>query len=253
MADRNQVTRYLDSRLKIDSFKDFCPNGLQIEGKQKLNKLIVGVTANQALIDSALERNADGIIVHHGLFWKGDSYPLVGIKRNRIKPLLEQDINLWAYHLPLDCHLELGNNVQLAKLLGLKNIVSYEVDGVADLLWLGELSDEQNVQQFSEQIKNKLNHQPLYLGNGVQQKITTIAWCSGAAQKYIVQAKALGADLFFSGEVSEQTTHLAHELDIHYLACGHHATERYGVQALANELKQKFQLMIDYVDIVNPV
>lgn len=253
MIERDQLSKFVATTLNTHAFKDYCPNGLQVEGKRQINKLVVGVTACQALIDAAIEEQADGILVHHGLFWKGDPQPLVGHKQRRIKALLSQDINLWGYHLPLDCHPELGNNAQLAARLPVKNVTSYPIDGIDDLLWCGQLQPALSVQNLSKLIERKLEHKPLYLGGDQEQLVTKIAWCSGAAHKYIEQAKALGAELFLSGEVSEQTLHLAKELDIHYLACGHHATERYGVQALAEVLSRQFDIETIFIDIPNPV
>lgn len=253
MVVRSELNKYLNSLLDVSNFKDYCPNGLQIEGKNEVKKIITGVTACQELIDLAILEKADAIIVHHGLFWQGDQYPLVGINKKRIKALLENDINLWAYHLPLDCHKTLGNNAQLAKLFELTDLQSFAVKGVDNLLWQAKLQKPQTAQQIQKQLAISLNRAPLYLGVDPIREINSIAWCSGAAQKYIVEAKELGADLYFSGEVSEQTMHLAKELGIHYLACGHHATESLGIQELAKDLQEKYSIEHKFIDIHNPV
>ncbi len=253
MVLRPELNNYLNNLLDVSNFKDYCPNGLQVEGKNEIRKIVSGVTACQELIDRAIEEKADAIIVHHGLFWQGDDYPIVGMNRKRIKALLEHNINLWSYHLPLDCHITLGNNAQLAKHLELTELQSYDVNGVKNLLWQAKLPKTMTIKQLQSQLATILQRQPLYLGNAKSQNINSIAWCSGGAQKYIVNAKELGVDLYFSGEVSESTLHLAKELDIHYLVCGHHATESFGVQALARDLQKKFSISHKFIDIKNPI
>lgn len=239
--------------LKVSRFKDYCPNGLQVEGKPEIKRILLGVTACQALIDVAVERQMDAIIVHHGLFWKGDSQALLGINKKRIKSLLTHDINLYAYHLPLDCHEGVGNNAQIAKELPVTNIRSHSVGGIEQLLWTADLITPQTIDSFHKILDVRFNQKTLYLGQGGRERIKKIAWCSGGAQKYIIDAKALGAEVYFSGEVSEQTMHLAKEHGIHYFSCGHHATERFGVQALAEHLKREFSVQCVYYDVYNPV
>ena len=250
---RDELNDYLNKCLIPSTFNDYCPNGLQVEGSDKIQRIILGVTVCQALIDEAVIKKADAIIVHHGLFWQGEPYPIIGMKKKRLQKLLNNDISLWGYHLPLDCHPTLGNNAQISGTLTLSNIQSHAVSGVNDLLWTGTLLETQTVASIKNTLANVFERTPLYLGNGQAETVTNIAWCSGAAQKYIVEAKSLGAQLYFSGEVSEQTMHLAKELGIHYLACGHHATERYGVKALAKKIEQKFSIECEYIDIDNPV
>lgn len=247
------LVEHLDVLLNVSQFKDYGPNGLQVEGKSTIKHIVVGVTACQALIDAAAIKKADAIIVHHGLFWQGEPQPIMGVKKNRLKLLLENDINLFGYHLPLDCHETLGNNAQISQLVPLVNTASHCIGGVNDLLWTAQLTKPQRVDELQAKLDGVFGRQSLYLGNDASAIIENIAWCSGAAQKYIVEAKQLGADLYFSGEVSEQTMHQAKEYDIHYLACGHHATERYGIKALAKHLEEKFSISTEFIDINNPV
>ncbi len=241
---------YLDDLLEVNRYQDYAPNGLQVEGTGSIQKIITGVTACQALIDAAIEQNADAILVHHGYFWKNESQVITGIKQKRIKALLDNNINLIGYHLPLDGHVELGNNAQLAKLWQLEDITP--ADKNEGLVRLGRLKSSINIQDFIDQVEHSLDRLPLHLPGGPQQ-VQTIAWCSGGAQGYIEQAIEWGADVYISGEVSEQTTHIARENAIHYLAAGHHATERLGVKSLGEHLQSKFGLEVLFVDITNPV
>lgn len=247
---RQEMLDYLQDFLAVDSYKDYAPNGLQVEGTPEINKIIFGVTASQALIDKAIELQADAILVHHGYFWRSEKPEITGMKYQRIKKLIDNKINLLAYHLPLDGHPELGNNAQLGKLLGILDATpTYAAEG---LVRLGNLSKPMPIADFIELVANKLERQPLHLKGG-KDLVETIAWCSGAAQGYIEQAMEWGADLYFSGEVSEQTTHQALEGGIHYLAAGHHATETLGVKALAEHLQDKFAVECIFVDCPNPV
>lgn len=244
---RQDLMAYLHEFLQVNDYKDYAPNGLQVEGKAEIKRIVTGVTACQALIDAAIARHADAILVHHGYFWKSEPVEIVGFKQKRIKSLLAHDINLLAYHLPLDGHAELGNNAMLGKLWKLKDITPQP-----GLLRLGKLPEAQSISDFIETVSHSLNRPALHLPGG-PEKVQTVAWCSGGAQGYIDQAIAWGADVYISGEVSEQTTHLAAEGGIHYLAAGHHATERLGVLALGEHLAQKFRLEVVFVDIANPV
>lgn len=253
MVQRKELVDYLQCFLNVDDFKDYCPNGLQVEGCSEINHIVAGVTASQALIDQAVEQNADAILVHHGYFWRGESEPVVGIKQKRIKTLLQADINLLAYHLPLDAHPQLGNNAQLARQLGIEDAVSRKHNGVNDLLWEASLKQSMNAVELGQLLQLRLGRSALWLPSTSNQRIKRLVWCSGGAQSYIEMAAAMGADAYISGEVSEQTTHLAKELDIHYFAAGHHATERYGVQALAAHLAEKFDISYQFIDIENPV
>ena len=240
---------YLNTLLQPERFSDYCPNGLQVEGKQEINKIVTGVTASMALLQAAHKANADAVLVHHGYFWRGEALPIIGIKKRRIQFLLQHDINLFAYHLPLDAHAELGNNVMLAKRLGLT------VTGRAgdkDMLLLAELNQPQTLQALVETIARKLQRTPQVIGE-LSQPIKRIALCTGAAQGYIEQAVEAGADVYISGEISEQTVHVARESGMSYISAGHHATERYGIQALGAHLAQKFDLQHQFIDIDNPV
>lgn len=253
MIQRKELVDYLHDFLKVSDFKDYCPNGLQVEGSAEIKHIVAGVTASQSLVDKAIEENADAVLVHHGYFWKGESAEIVGIKQRRIKALLQADINLLAYHLPLDAHTELGNNAQLAKVLGIEHATSQNLNGINDLLWQGALNSALAANEFAELLEERLGRQALWLPSKSNKPIKTVAWCTGGAQSYIDEAANLEVDAYISGEVSEQTTHLAQELDIHYFAAGHHATERYGVQALAIHLSEKFDVSCQFIDIDNPV
>ena len=243
------LIHYLNTLLQAERFSDYCPNGLQVEGKQEINKIVTGVSASMALLQAAAEANADAVLVHHGYFWRGEALPIIGIKKRRIQFLLQHDINLFAYHLPLDAHAELGNNVMLAKRLGLT------VTGRAgdkEMLLLAELNQPQTLQTLVETIARKLQRTPQVIGD-LSQPIKRIALCTGAAQGYIEQALEAGADVYISGEISEQTVHVAIESGMSYISAGHHATERYGIQALGTHLAQKFDLQHQFIDIDNPV
>jgi dinuclear metal center YbgI/SA1388 family protein len=247
MIKRADLVTYCDDYLDIGIFKDYCPNGLQVEGKESIKKIVSGVTANQALIDAAIEQRADLLLVHHGFFWKGEEPVLTGIKKRRLKALLQNDMNLLAYHLPLDANKSLGNNVLLAKKLGIKPQQYFSTNEIALL----GIIEKQSGEEFRQYISEVLNREPLHIT--ADSMISTVALCTGAAQSYINQAIDLGVDAFISGEVSENTWHIAKENNIHYFAAGHHATERYGVQALGEHLAAKFSLEHIFIDIDNPI
>lgn len=246
MAELDQIVRHCDQLLEPGGFDDYCPNGLQVEGGAEVERIVSGVTASQALIEAAIAAGADAILVHHGYFWRGEAPSLIGMKARRIKALMRADISLIAYHLPLDAHPDLGNNCQLGLRLGLE-------DGAAvqGLLWGAELATPLPPADLGERIQTALGRAPLIIG--ATSVVRRIAWCTGGAQGMIVEAAELGFDAFISGEVSEQTVHQARELGISYFAAGHHATERYGVQALGNALAERFSLHHEFVDIDNPV
>jgi dinuclear metal center YbgI/SA1388 family protein len=243
------LNNYLNTLLQPERFSDYCPNGLQVEGKPEINKIVTGVTASYALLEAALQANADAVLVHHGYFWRGEALAITGIKKRRIQFLLQHDINLFAYHLPLDMHAELGNNVMLAKQLGLV-VTSWA--GEKNSLALVELNAPQTLKEFAANIEAKLNRKPQVIGDLIKP-IKRIALCTGAAQGYIEQALEAGADVYISGEISEQTVHVARESGMSYISAGHHATERYGIQALGEHLAQKFGLMHEFIDSENPV
>ena len=253
MARLNEIVEYCNGFLSINDFEDYCPNGLQVEGKAEIKKIIVGVTACQALLEQAILHNADAVLVHHGYFWKGESAEITGLKRRRIACLLNHDVSLLAYHLPLDAHNEVGNNVTLAQQLGIEITGCISQGPLKGLLWQGQFSEAMTAQQVAVLLEEKLNRTPLHLPSSSHKTIKTLAWCSGGAQAYIEQAAALGVDAYMSGEVSEQTFHLAKELDLHYFSAGHHATESFGVQALGQHLSEKFQLSVEFINIDNPV
>ncbi|GGI90752.1 GTP cyclohydrolase 1 type 2 [Shewanella hanedai] len=248
---RTELSQYLSDFLQISKYKDYAPNGLQVEGKTEISTIVTGVTACQALIDQAIALEADAILVHHGFFWKGEAQVITGMKQRRIKSLLNNDINLFGYHLPLDGHPMLGNNAELARQL---DIVGAEaVEGVAQgLIWQGRLDKPITAKAFSARLNQVLDRCALHIGNE-DELIDTLAWCTGGAQDYIDIAADLGVDAFISGEVSERTYHSAIELGIHYFSAGHHATERYGIQALGEHLAREFNLEHHFVDINNPV
>jgi dinuclear metal center YbgI/SA1388 family protein len=246
---REELVDYLDGLLVPGKFRDYCPNGLQVEGRDQVVRLVAGVTASQALLDAAVARNADAILVHHGYFWKGEDGRVTGIRRQRLATLLAHDINLLAYHLPLDAHPELGNNAQLAQRLGW---VPEGYFGEQDIAWLGSLETPADLDTLAADVQRVLGRVPLVIGQG-GRPIRRVAWCSGGAQGYFEQAIALGVDAYVSGEISEQTVHLARESGVAYIAAGHHATERFGVQAVANHLALQFGINCEFVDLDNPV
>lgn len=248
----NELEQYLQVLLSND-IKDYCPNGLQIQGNSEIKKIITGVTASQALIEQAIAEKADALLVHHGIFWQNDSYVIRGMKYKRIKALLAHDINLFAYHLPLDTHGQLGNNYQLGKLLSIENIRCVEGVKPVGIIMKGEISSVAKGEQFSQHISSKLKRQCLHISPPSNKPIKTVAWCTGGGQDYIEIAAEQGIDAFITGEASEKTTHIAQEMDIHFFAAGHHATERYGVKALGEHLKIEFDLTVKFIDIENPI
>lgn len=245
---RDELAVYLDNLLEAARFRDYCPNGLQVEGRAQIRKVVCGVTASQALLDAAVACDADAILVHHGYFWRGEDGRVTGIRKARLATLLRHDISLLAYHLPLDAHGELGNNAQLARRLG------WRVDGrfaEQEIGFLGTLETPLPASQVAASLEHSLGRATMLAGNP-DRMVARLAWCTGGAQGYLEQAIAAGADLYVSGEISEQTVHLARESGVPYVAAGHHATERYGVQALATHLTQTFELDCSYVEIDNP-
>jgi dinuclear metal center YbgI/SA1388 family protein len=247
-----ELISFLYKLLDPSQFKDYTTNGLQIQCESEVKKLVVGVTACEALIDAAIEQNADAILVHHGYFWKGEADALVGPKYQRIKKLIQNNIALLAYHLPLDAHLEHGNNVQLAELLKLKNVQGIGPDKKQSIVFMGEYTNALSLQGLGNQIEKVLNRPPLLI-EGHDRPIAKLALCTGAADSFIELAAEAGADAFLSGEISERTTHLARELGIHYIAAGHHATERLGVQTVGKVVGEQFDLAVEFIDVDNPV
>lgn len=252
MVDRATLVDYCNQLLQSDAFQDYCPNGLQVEGTQQVQRLVTGVTASQALVDAAVAAGAQMLLVHHGYFWKGEAAPITGIKQRRLKALLANDLNLLAYHLPLDVHGELGNNVQLARLLGWSVLGGLEPGNPRSVGLHGELPEAVDGAVLAGQLTAALRREPLHIA-GNDRPIKRIAWCTGAAQGYIERAISLGVDAYVTGEVSEPTVHAAREHGIHFFAAGHHATERYGVRALGEHLAGHFGIEHQFIDIDNPV
>lgn len=245
----SELIDYTGQLLSIDRFRDYCPNGLQVEGRDTIRKIVTGVTANMALLEQAAKLDADLVMVHHGYFWKGEDPRLLGIKRSRLKLLLDNDITLAAYHLPLDAHPELGNNAQLGRLL---QFAQEGWTGEQSLVAYGSLNQPMSLGDVAKSIAMRLGRQPLVIGE-MGKNIKRIAWCTGAAQDYIDLALGLGVDAYLTGEVSERTVHTARESGLAFIAAGHHATERYGIEALGNHLAERFDLEHQFVDIDNPV
>ncbi len=252
MIERDALLAYCNELLEISGFKDYCPNGLQVEGCAEIRHLATGVTASQALIEAAAEQGADALLVHHGYFWRGEDPCVVGMKRKRLSRLLEHDISLLAYHLPLDAHAELGNNARLGALLGFACNGRFASGDGPEIGWYTEFETPHTAHDIKDRLAQRLERDVLHIDAG-GANIRRLGWCTGAAQSYLEAAAAMGLDGFISGEISEQTTHIARELGIHYFAAGHHATERYGVQALGAHLAERFGLRHTFIDIPNPV
>lgn len=244
-----ELENYIQQTLETSRFRDYCPNGLQVEGGAEINALVSGVTANLALIEAAVEAKADAILVHHGWFWKNEDARIVGIKQRRLALLLKHDISMLAYHLPLDAHPVLGNNAQLALRLGLQLDSNF---GDQMLGCLGAAEEELPLSAWQSLLIQKLGHKPLLVGEP-NKLISRVAWCSGAAQSYFAEAIALGVDAFVTGEISEPMVHLSRESGVAFIAAGHHATERFGVSALGEDLAQKFGISHCFIDVSSPV
>ncbi len=245
----NELENYTGQLLEVERFRDYCPNGLQVEGRGEVNRLVSGVTASMDFLKAAVAQGADALLVHHGYFWKSEDARIVGIKRARLEWLLRHDVSLLAYHLPLDAHPLLGNNAQLARALGA------EIEG-----WFGEqnivaygcLSEPVALSAWTEGVGQQLARKPLVIGDA-DKPIRRVAWCSGGGQGYFEEAVRLGADAFLTGEISEQNVHVSRETGVAFVAAGHHATERYGVQALGAHLAQRFGIEHQFIEIANCV
>ena len=251
MTDRTQLLQTFDALLQPERFRDYGPNGLQVEGTANVRKIVSGVTASRALIEAAISAQADTIFVHHGLFWRGQDGRITGWMRQRLKLLLAHDINLFAYHLPLDAHPELGNNAQIGLQLGLTARARF---GEQDLGFIGKRTASagfESAEALAEHIRLILNR-PVALVANSQRAIKKIAWCTGGGQSYFEAAIAVGADAFITGEISEPQAHVARECGVAYLACGHHASERYGAPAVAAHVAAQFGLAHEFIDIDNP-
>jgi dinuclear metal center YbgI/SA1388 family protein len=245
----NSIIEYLDDLLDVKRFNDYCPNGLQVHGRDEVKKVVAGVTASLDFLKTAQAAGADTVLVHHGYFWKNEDATVTGLKKKRIEFLLQHQMNLIAYHLPLDAHPELGNNAQLAKILDL------QIDGNAtqqNLVMLGHLPQAKLLAEFSQQIAKKLKRNPMVIGSA-NKPIKKVAWCTGAAQGYFHQILSEQVDAYITGEISEANFHIANESGVAFISAGHHATERYGVKALAQQLEQQFDIQTSFIDIDNPV
>lgn len=248
MESITTITNYINGLLDVDKFTDYSPNGLQVQGKTEIRKLVAGVSATQAFIEEAIEKEADAVLVHHGWFWDKEDPRVIGMKYNRLKLLMDHDISLLAYHLPLDAHVEYGNNAQLAKRLDIQIEDVMDKQGVGNY---GRLPEYISLDKFGECIEKSLSRKPTIISGG-DHAIRKVAWCTGGAQNWIHKAAEAGVDAYISGEISEHTVHVAREMGVHYIAGGHHATERYGAKALGEHVSAKFGLLFDFVDIDNP-
>ena len=245
----NELCDYIGTLLEISRFRDYCPNGVQVEGKAEVLRIATGVTASQRMLAAATAWGADAILVHHGYFWRNEDATITGIKKNRIAHLLQHDASLLAYHLPLDAHPELGNNAQLAQKLGFAELGRF---GEQDIACHGTLTQAETLDQLSAHIAHTLQRSPQVIGEG-DRLIRRIAWCTGAAQGFFEEAIALGADAFLTGEISEQNVHVSRETGVAFIAAGHHATERYGVRALGEHLAANCGVEHRFFDLDNPV
>ncbi|AGH38559.1 Nif3-like dinuclear metal center hexameric protein [Bibersteinia trehalosi] len=255
MVNNLELEKILDAKLNSREISDYAPNGLQVEGKAEIRKIITGVTATLPLIEKAIEKNADAILVHHGYFWKSENPCIRGMKGKRIKALLQNEINLFGYHLPLDIHLELGNNAQLAKHIGAINLQGME-DKPNSIPIIAEFDTAISAQKLKQRLEQALQRPVILCDEFVceswHKPIKKVGICSGGGQGYIDLAFEKGCDAFISGEISEQTTHSAREQGIYYFACGHHATERDGIKALGKWLAETYTLDVEFIDIDNP-
>lgn len=252
MLALNELVEQLDTLLEPQAYKDYCPNGLQVEGRRQIRKVATAVTASQSILDQAVEAGVDALLVHHGYFWKNESPVVTGMKYRRLSTLIKHDISLLAYHLPLDAHGELGNNVKLASVLDWRIDDGLEAGNPRSIGLVGAPQSDQTVGEVAERIHRELKREPLVIGDQ-STPVRKIAWCTGAAQGFIDQAAEAGCDLYISGEISENTVHAARELGVAYIAAGHHATERYGVLALGQWLQEKFDIEHIALDENNPV
>jgi len=254
--DTRELAVWLDATLQAPRFKDYCPNGLQVEGKPHIRHIITGVTASEALIREAITRNADAILVHHGWFWKNEDPRVRGPRRTRLALTLAHDLNIFAYHLPLDAHPEWGNNAQLANVLGLTPERTPDgtpvTCGSGDLIWLGSASGITTLGELTARVQERLHRPPLVIGDP-DQPVRRIAWCTGGAQSMLGDAIDAGADVYITGEASEPTFHLARETGTGFIGAGHHATERYGVKALGEAIARHFDIKVEFIDVDNPI
>jgi dinuclear metal center YbgI/SA1388 family protein len=252
MADLFDIIQWCDQTLKSHEFKDYAPNGLQVEGKQQVNKILCAVTASQGAIEAAIAQNADLLLVHHGYFWKGEPYPITGMRGKRIKALIQNDISLVGYHLPLDSHPSLGNNASIADLLDLDGIEPLDPSERHPIGNTGFLKQAMTPEAFKAYVSERLDFDAVHLP-ATKGLIHKVGYCTGGAQDFIQKAASQHCDAYISGEVSERTFYEAQELDVHYYACGHHATEKYGVQRLAKAISEQFNIEYSYFELNNPI
>lgn len=252
MANLTDIIRWCDQTLKSHEFKDYAPNGLQIEGKTEVNKILCAVTASQTAIDAAIAQGADLLLVHHGYFWKGEAYPITGMRGKRIKSLIQNDISLVGYHLPLDSHPTLGNNAAIAELLDLIDIRPLDPKEHHPIGNIGYLKQPMSPEAFKDYASACLGFDAIHLA-APKSMIHKLGFCTGGAQDYISKAALQDCDAYISGEVSERTFYEAAELNVHYYACGHHATEKYGVQRLAQAISEQFNIEYSYFELNNPI
>lgn len=252
MAKLKDIIQWCDQTLKSHEFKDYAPNGLQIEGRENVHKILCAVTASQSAIEAAIAQGADLLLVHHGYFWKGEAYPITGMRGKRIKSLIQHDISLVGYHLPLDAHPNLGNNAAIADLLELENIEALDPTERHPIGNIGYLKNPMSADAFKTYVSQRLHFNAIHL-EAEKNTIQKVAYCTGGAQDFISKAAEQQCDAYISGEVSERTFYEAQELNVNYYACGHHATERYGVQRLADAISKQFDIQYIYFELNNPI
>ncbi len=252
MANLHDIVQWCNQTLKANEFKDYAPNGLQIEGKPEVNKIVCAVTASEDAIDAAIAQQADALLVHHGYFWKGEPYPITGMRGNRIKKLIQNNISLIAYHLPLDAHPTLGNNIAIADLIGLKDLEALDPSEKHPIGNIAYLDNPLSPEQFKAKLQSIFDFNVIHLPSD-KTVIKKVGFCTGGAQDFIAKAAQANCDAYISGEVSERTFYEAKELGVHYFACGHHATERYGVQRLAQAITKQFSIKTEYFELNNPI
>lgn len=248
MAHRSDIDVYLSAVMQAATFKDYGPNGLQIEGRERVGRLVSGVTASLALIESAIAVQADALLVHHGLFWRGQDGRLTGWLKQRVQRLMAHDISLFAYHLPLDAHAEFGNNAQFGRRIGVNADARF---GDQSLGFVGSLEQPMTTPDLLGRLRQISSRTPAHV-EGDGRALRRVAWCTGGAQAYFEGAIAAGADVFITGEMSEPQVHLARETGVAFIACGHHASERYGVQALGSHIAEHFGIEHRYIEIDSP-
>ncbi|MGM3183764.1 type 2 GTP cyclohydrolase I [Dickeya oryzae] len=242
-----ELESLINGFLNVAAFQDYGPNGLQVEGRGDVQRIVTGVTACQALLDAAVAQQADAVLVHHGYFWRNEPAVVRGMKRQRLKTLLANDLNLYGYHLPLDAHPQIGNNAQLAAMLDIQVLGDIE-----PLLPYGELAQPCSGDALRHKLEGVLERAVLHCGDNAPAQIRRIAWCTGGGQGFIDQTADFGVDAFITGEVSEKTIHTAREMGLHFYAAGHHATERAGIRALGEWLTAQHGFDVTFIDIPNP-